>query len=464
MAASPLLLAQAAGRDPEPADPGEAAAPSRASHAALEHLRALLARDAAVAAPIDGRIGPGVHPDRQLLEALLVAGCRLGAQALRIEAGAETARIRARVDGREQEIAQCPGRSGAAILAAVLQRSGLGPLPFDGGLHGEFSWPAADPAARGRGALLAQERFDFSIAALGRGGHALRIGIAARHAQLQPLERLGFEAHDLETITRALRQPQGLILVAGARGAGRSTTAYALLDSLDARARSIQTLEASILRPTPGWLQFKAAQPQADGGVELAQVLRNAPDVLLVDAAWPAAQWAGSVRLLAQAVADGCLVLASLAAERAHHALCTLQAAGLGPRECAAHLSLVLVQRLVRRLCAACARPDDSAETRSAVARAANSWLGGQEFRCARPGGVDCAHCGGAGYRGRTLLYELLPVEAGARGLFEEGIGDAELEQRLLSEGRGIWDHGLRLLARGLTSLQALREALREPG
>lgn len=432
---------------------------------ALERLRSAITLEEAGAGPGGGRAGAEVRPDRTLLEAMLLAACLSGAEMIRVESGTADAPIRVRIDGRESDIARCAGPSGAVILAGVLQLAGLGPMPFEGGcLQGEFAWPAPSPALPGAPAPLGAWRFDFSVTAQGAGRHALRIGIAPRRPWLPSLDQLGFEARDLETLVRVLRQPQGLIFIAGGRASGRSTTAYAMLERIDAGVRSVQTLESAILRPTPGWQQFRAAASDGTGGIGLAQVLRNAPDVLLLDAACSPPQWPDHARLVADAVAGGCLVLAPVAGERAHHPLARLLAAGLARRECAAHLALLIAQRLVRRLCTACARPDDSVETREALARAANSWLGGRDLRCARPGSRECAHCHGSGYHGRAMVYEMLQVEAGARAMFEEGVGDRELEQRLLSEGRGIWDHGLRLVARGETTLQALRESLCEPG
>ena len=126
-------------------------------------------------------------------------------------------------------------------------------------------------------------------------------------------------------------------------------------------------------------------------------------------------------------------------------------------------LSLVIGQRLIARLCQDCCRPDDRGPVRQALAGALNTWLRGSALqpRRAAPGG--CAQCGQTGYAGRVLVYELLDVDARARGLIASSVDPVELEQALLPEGSSLWDCGLRRVADGVTSFDALLTGVRQP-
>ena len=163
------------------------------------------------------------------------------------------------------------------------------------------------------------------------------------------------------------------------------------------------------------------------------------------------------------AVASGGLVLAGLPVIRANEVFGYFSRLGIDPNDLSRRLSLVVAESLLRKVCKHCAVIDDSEDLRNVLAGAANTWLAAEEVRgrMARAGG--CRLCRGSGYDGVALAYEVLEIDTAARALVEEGLTGMEMERRLLCDGKGLWDQGLRLLARGLTSLEALRYGLREP-
>jgi type II secretory ATPase GspE/PulE/Tfp pilus assembly ATPase PilB-like protein len=242
----------------------------------------------------------------------------------------------------------------------------------------------------------------------------------------RPLAQLGLEPADEAAIRRVLPEPLGLVLVVGPRRSGRSSTLAALIAALPAAP---------------------ATDPAGTPGLRL---LDPAPTPL-------------GLRRAVAAVPLGCRVFASLALERAAHVFAHCRAIGLPPALLARDLQFVLAQSLVRRLCPACRLPDRSAQLRGAMAQAANSWLADTpwEAYAAQPGG--CTQCAGQGHKGQVLAYELVVVTPGVRALAEQGAVGLEMEQILFSDGRSLWDQGLRLVARGQCSLQALRAAVREP-
>jgi type II secretory ATPase GspE/PulE/Tfp pilus assembly ATPase PilB-like protein len=245
-------------------------------------------------------------------------------------------------------------------------------------------------------------------------------------AEQRSLAQLGLEAPDEDAMRRVVAEPLGLVLAVGPRRSGLSSTLAALAATLPA--------------------------PPAAG-------LLAGPDLLVLDPApSPAA-----VRRAIASIPVGRRVFSSLSLERAAHVFGHFRALGLSPALLARDLQLVIAQRLVCRLCPACRQADRSAALRGAMAQAANSWLSDTvwEACAARPGG--CVQCTGTGSAGHALAYELMVVDTGVRALAEQGAIGLEMEQALFADGRSLWDHGLRLVARGMCSLAALRAAIREP-
>ncbi len=282
------------------------------------------------------------------------------------------------------------------------------------------------------------------------------------------LGELGYAAQDLAEIRRILHQPDGIVLAVGPAGSGRTASLHAMLEAIAPPCRRVRTIVDTVPRRGPGWLQGEAGDPEDGRGhdplaAQFRRLLRSRPDAVLL-AEIDSSEEAQMVLRAAQA---GCRVFSALHGGRAHHVFSRFRAWGVAATDLADHLALVVAQRLVRALCRHCSLPDDSEAVRDALIRAAEGWRipsaarDSVQVRMAGPGG--CNHCRGEGYRGHTLVYEWIEVDSGVRSLVEEGVGAMELERRLLADGRSLWDCGLRLVVSGVTSLEALRAAVREP-
>lgn len=267
------------------------------------------------------------------------------------------------------------------------------------------------------------------------------MSVATRASQDAALDSLGLESNEAWRVRRLVQAGHGLVLVAGPKRSGRSTTLHALRREFEAHTgRAV-------------------AQVSAAG---IHDLFRDVPDAVLADLPNLMVDCALVTQLFA-AVAQGAFVLASLPGERAHHVFFRLRALGVSREELAAGLTLVMAQTLVQTLCESCSSPDDSEAARSALAHACNTWLDGEKARprCTHAGG--CAMCHASGGAGRSLLYECIEIDSSARALLEEGVPSGVMEQTLLGDGRSMWDQGLRRFARGEISLGALRQAAREP-
>jgi type II secretory ATPase GspE/PulE/Tfp pilus assembly ATPase PilB-like protein len=282
-------------------------------------------------------------------------------------------------------------------------------------------------------------------------------------ASLPALDQIGYEAADLEAIRHAIHAPDGLVLVVGPAGCGRSTALYAMLGELDPLQRTIWTIESTFLRPVPRWRQVQVAPPRNQRGERryersFCQTLRCAGGAILVENIATAKM----AQLAIQAAQATHLVLSTMSLGRAASVIAELRRLRVTASQAIDGLSLVIGQRLIGRLCPACSIADDREAVRRALAAAMNTWLAGRAVHPRRAASSGCEVCRHGGYQGSVLAYELIEIDSRARSVMASSIDPVELERALLADGRSIWDRGLKQVADGLTSLDALQAAVRQ--
>lgn len=277
--------------------------------------------------------------------------------------------------------------------------------------------------------------------------------ILDRNSEATDLSRLGFEDETLKALQRIARTSNGLFLVTGPTGSGKTTTLYALLKSIDPVERSVQSIENPVEYDHGLWMQYELRRDAENEGEEynkwLKALLRNAPDVILV----------GEVRdadvgnICMHAANTGHLVFATLHTNSASLALARLKALGLDLNLLSSLLLGVLGQRLVRLLCRHCKEPDNSRETADALGE---KYLG-KYARKAFQAGQGCANCEFTGFRGRRALYELLITNAEVRSAIEMNEPPSAIARKGLGSDSTIWGNGMKLVAQGLTSFEELQ-------
>jgi general secretion pathway protein E len=257
------------------------------------------------------------------------------------------------------------------------------------------------------------------------------------------LELLGMEPDHLQMFERWLRWPNGMVLVTGPTGSGKSTTLYGALASVSDQQRKIVTVEDPVELRLPHIVQI---QTQAEIGYTFARalrsILRHDPDIIMV----------GEIRdretaeIAIQAALTGHLVLATLHTNDALSAVTRLVDMGVEPFLVAASLRAVMAQRLVRRLCDACARAAPESEWPPSAPNA-----GGMTLRLRAP--VGCAACQETGFRGRLGIYELVPLSTEMQHLVANEAPVAELRSLADTQGRrSLAGDGVIKVARGLTT------------
>ena len=347
-------------------------------------------------------------------------------------------------------------------------------LRIDGVLHSRMRLPMARYAATAsRIKLIAH--LDIAERRLPQDGHiGLRVAgedidvrvsaIPAVHGEslvmrLLPKQRadlrlgnLGMAEDHLVQFAQWLRWPNGLVLVTGPTGSGKSTTLYSALTQINDGARKIVTVEDPVEQRLPGVVQI---QTHTEIGYTFARalraILRHDPDIVMI----------GEIRdretaeIAIQSALTGHLVLATLHTNDALSAITRLGDMGVEPYLVAAALRAVMAQRLVRRLCEACAQPVEASRALE------HTWQRVAPGRSGRwRAAAGCASCQGTGFRGRVGLYELVTVGEA----LQQGIADQVAMAQLLALAdaagrRSLHDDGVLKTGAGLTTLAEVLQA-----
>ncbi|WP_370981571.1 type II secretion system ATPase GspE [Agaribacterium sp. ZY112] len=257
------------------------------------------------------------------------------------------------------------------------------------------------------------------------------------------LAQLSMPSEVQKNFESALIKPHGIILVTGPTGSGKTTSLYAGLSHLNTPERNILTVEDPIEYLLPG-----IGQTQVNTKVDmtfargLRAILRQDPDVVMI----------GEIRdtetasIAVQASLTGHLVLSTLHTNTAIGAVTRLQDMGVEPFLLSSSLEALMAQRLVRLLCNNCKKEHDSTESEQVRL---NIPPGSKVFHA-----EGCDKCHHSGYRGRTGIYELIPVDDSLRLLIHEGAGEQEMVAYSRKHSRSIFDDGRDKVLQGITSVE----------
>ena len=271
---------------------------------------------------------------------------------------------------------------------------------------------------------------------------------------VKTLDALGFGSHDAKRWQELVARPNGIILVTGPTGSGKTSTLYSTLRRLATDEVNVCTIEDPIEMIQPAFNQTQV-QPALDFSFAegVRALMRQDPDIIMV----------GEIRdletaeMAIQAALTGHLVFSTLHTNDAASAITRMADLGVAPYLIGATVVGVLAQRLVRTLCPDCKQPDEEL-TAEALAAFAKPWrLSGQPTPY-RP--VGCLECRMSGYRGRTGLFELLSVTPAAVSCIQPAPDATRLRQQALQDGmRPLRLAGAMKVAEGLTTLQEVLSA-----
>jgi len=356
-------------------------------------------------------------PIVKLVNRILGDAVRLRASDIHIEVQRDTLLVRYRVDGLLRDVMTAPRRIATAVISRIKIISGLDiaerRVPQDGRTRISIEGTAIDCRISTLPSLH---------------GEKVVIRLLTRGDDIPTLASLGFEQRQLEAFEAALSVPQGLVLITGPTGSGKTNTLYSAIAAIKSPEKNIVTLEDPIEVQLPGITQVgvnvKTGMTFSAG---LRSILRQDPDIVLVGEV----RDAETAELALKASLTGHLVLTTLHTNSAVAALTRLVDMGAEPFLVASSLTAAIAQRLVRRPCGACAAPYVPDEV-----TLAGLGLLPQDLEGAAPlRGVGCSECGGTGYRGRTAIYEVLVVDAPMRSVLLRDANEGAIAAQARSQG-----------------------------
>lgn len=378
------------------------------------------------------------HPIVRLVNALIAEAVKMKASDLHFEPEENFVRLRNRVDGE-------------LFTAQILHKQHWNAIGQRLKIMANLN--IADKLAPQDGRINITtngKEIDFRVSSLPTvHGENIVMRVLDKNAGIKPLKTLGFSDHNLKCISRSLDKPEGIIIVTGPTGSGKTTSLYSMLNEINTVDINIQTLEDPVeyslpmIRQTPvreGILEF------ADG---IKALLRQDPDVIFI----------GEIRdkttatMALQASMTGHQVFTTLHTNDSFGALPRLFDLGMVPGMVAGNIISIFAQRLVRVLCPECKQAHTPSDEECRILGVSTSDR--PQIHVPREGG--CSVCGGGGYKGRIAVAEIL--------LFDEEMDDvvansgtkAKIKSMAIEKGfKSMKDDGILKVLEGTTSLDAL--------
>jgi type IV pilus assembly protein PilB len=350
--------------------------------------------------------------------------------------------VKYRVDGILQESQALPIEVASAVVSRIKVMCNLDiaekRLPQDGSFHIRIEGRA----------------IDFRVAITPTVfGEKVIMRVLDKGAMMLGLDHLGFGGESLKTFKQLIHKPNGIVLIVGPTGSGKTTTLYSALNVLNTGVKNITTVEDPVEYQIEGLTQIQVnSEIDLSFTKVLRSILRQDPDIILI----------GEIRdletteIAIRAALTGHLVFATLHTNNAAGAVARLTEMGSAPYLIASSLRCAMSQRLVRSICPECREP---VALRSEHAAFFKDQLGLDPAQAQAFRGKGCRHCFFTGFRGRTIISELLVVGEDIRREIVMKAPSSQIEAAALRQGmKTILQDGLEKVARGLTTLEEVLE------
>ena len=384
----------------------------------------------------DDEAGEGDAPIIRLVYGLILEAHRLRASDIHIEPLEKRLRLRYRIDGNMQEMKDPPKRLQSSIISRIKIMSNISIAEKRLPLDGRIALATAD------GPTL-----DLRVSTVPTiHGESVVMRILDKKNLMLGLPELGFFSDDQAILERVINYADGIFLVTGPTGSGKSTTLYACLNTINKPDRKLITVEDPVEYQLPGVNQVAVnTEIGMTFAAALRAMLRQAPNIIMV----------GEIRdvetasIAINASLTGHLVFSTLHTNDAPSAITRLVDMGVKPFLVSSSIRAVLAQRLIRKICPDCKQPytPTEAELRALNLLSANL----SEARFSK--GHGCDRCRGTGYRGRAGIFEIFVVDDEIRHLINEGVPVSKIRQRARDLGmRVLREDGIRKVVSGMTT------------
>lgn len=397
---------------------------------------------------ITSRDGPVSSRDKEkdiegpiisLVDHIVADGINRGASDIHCESEEDGIAVRYRIDGVLQHALTLPKSVGLPLVSRIKI---MAQLDISDRLRPQG----------GRIRVSADRRnVDLRVSTLpAADGEKVVIRILNDQSSLHSLDRLGLPNHLMVRLQSLLETREGLILITGPTGSGKTTTLYAALQQLLQKGLNIITVEDPVEYRVPGIVQVQVNEKAGlTFASALRSILRQDPDVVLI----------GEVRdretaaIAIQAALTGHLVFATLHTIDACSSITRLHDLGIEPAKVASALKGVIAQRLVRRLCRECTHPSQE----PVPLLLWDSIPSGASLTTSK----GCNQCGHTGYKGRIAVPEIVPVNAPLARLISQAASTQQLIDAVRKSGvDSLWGAGVAYLLNGITSAEELMRVL----
>ncbi|MBP7275564.1 MAG: type II secretion system ATPase GspE [Kiritimatiellae bacterium] len=403
---------------------------------AIKDLTQTDAGKSGLAAMTEAEVSEADEPIIKLVNLIILEAFRQRASDIHLEPLERKFRVRYRIDGVLHEMESPPRRLQSAIISRVKIMSNMSiaekRLPQDGRIQIRVS----------------DRDLDLRVSVLpGNHGETVVMRILDKQGLLLGLSQLGFFSDDQQTFERLIGLSDGIILVTGPTGSGKTTTLYACLNQINKPDRKIITVEDPVEYQMAG---INQVQVTSDIGMTFAAalraILRQAPNIIMI----------GEIRdletaeIAVNASLTGHLVFSTLHTNDAPSAVVRLIDIGVKPFLVASSTRAIMAQRLVRKICPKCKESYKPSDTElHLLGKAANQLASTEIFT-----GRGCADCANTGYRGRLGIYEIFVLDDDARHMINEQVAVTELREQARRLGmRTLREDGLRKVVAGTTTL-----------
>ena len=388
-----------------------------------------------------------LNPDSPIItvvNSIIEQAARMRASDIHIEPFESFLRIRYRVDGALNERPSFPIQMHSAITARLKIMGGMDisekRIPQDGRIT----------------FMVDGVEYDIRVSMLPTVyGEKCVMRLALRANLQRDKKDLGLTPYDLKIFDKIFSNPNGIILVTGPTGSGKSTTLYTALSELSTEEVNVVTVEDPVEANVDGVNQVHTnAKAGLTFASALRSILRQDPDIIMI----------GEIRdgetaeIAVQAAITGHLVVSTLHTNSSSATISRLVNMGVAPYLVADSVVGILAQRLVRRLCPRCRKEKMATE---AELQELGITKPGVQLKIYEKGG--CPYCNNTGYQGRIAVYEIMDVDADLKAMIMENAPSAKLKEVAVKNGmHTLHRSAAELVVKGITTIQEMRKVSSE--
>lgn len=390
---------------------------------------------------LSGEVDGYLNPTVRLVDAILIDAIKRGASDIHFEPENTFLRIRYRVDGKMVQIRSFHKEYWPAVAVRMKIMSGMNIAETRFPQDGRVSY------------FVLGRDIDFRVATHPTiFGENIVMRILDKHKALLPIDKLGFSNHNGHLLLKLLRKPEGIIIVTGPTGSGKTTTLYSVLNYINSVDINVMTLENPVEYQLP---MLRQSDVKEDKGMDfvsgIKSLLRQDPDVIFIGEIRDEA----TANMAMRAAMTGHKVFSTLHTNDAFGSIARLVDIGIPPHLLSGTLTCVVSQRLLRKLCTKC-------KTEKVATKSESKILGiDPNKKTMIPAHQGCPECFGSGYKGRVAAHEIFAVDRGMDELISTGATKKAMMTYALEKGFiPILQDGINKVLAGITDIEEVSRVL----